>query len=81
MWQQFLGNCCHAKLRTPPMHIANITAADCAQCAAELKPSAEWAARPCHIGGQWVSDNNALPATPWALPATPFHGMSNFKLS
>ncbi len=23
----FLGNCCHAKLRTPPRHIANITGA------------------------------------------------------
>ncbi len=23
--QQFLGNCCHAKLLTPPRHIANIT--------------------------------------------------------
>jgi hypothetical protein len=23
--QQFLGNCCHAKLRTYPRHIANVT--------------------------------------------------------
>ncbi len=23
VWQQFLGNCCHAKLRTPPRHIPN----------------------------------------------------------
>ncbi len=24
IWQQFLGNCCHAKLLTPPRHIANV---------------------------------------------------------
>jgi hypothetical protein len=23
LWQQFLGNCCHANLQTLPMHIAN----------------------------------------------------------
>ncbi len=24
LWQRFLGNCCHANLRTPPGNIANV---------------------------------------------------------